>query len=85
MLLGDVTVKLIYANEIEDLVFDIALNDENLFPTFSHIIFEYIFNNLTIEIERKHVFDLVSRLQLNFKYNKNEKSTYEYLGKIINM
>lgn len=85
MVLGDVTVKLIYTNKLEDLVFDIALNDEVLFPTFSYIIFEYILNNLIFEIERKCILDLAKKIQLNFKYNKNEKIAYEYFLKIIKM
>lgn len=83
LITGDQLVTLIYTNNLETLVFDMALNGEGLISTFSCLMFEYILNNLLDENERIHILDLVNRLQLNFKLNTNEEEANEYIYKII--
>lgn len=83
MITGDLIVKLIYANSLETIVFDMALNDEVLFSSFSGFMFEFVLNNLANENEKQCVFDLVDRLQLNLKLNTNDETINGYIYKII--
>lgn len=83
MITGDHLVKQIYANNLETLVFEMALNDEALVSTFSCLIFEYILNNLFDENERSYVFDLVDKIQFNVKLNNSDDKHNEYVFKII--
>ncbi|VVC36854.1 Hypothetical protein CINCED_3A003660 [Cinara cedri] len=76
-------IKLIYAESLETLIFDMALNDEVLVLTFSSLMFEFILNNLVNEIEQKCIVDLVHRLQLNFKLSTSDEIANEYIYKII--
>ncbi|XP_025202207.1 transcription-associated protein 1-like [Melanaphis sacchari] len=80
---GDHLVKQIYANNLETLFFEMALNDEILVSTFSNLIFEYILNNLINENEKSHIFDLVDKIQLNVKLNYNDDKRDGYVYKII--
>jgi len=83
LITGDLMVKLIYANSLETIVFDMALNDEVLFSSFSGFMFEFVLNNLANENEKQCVFDLVDRLQLNLKLNTNDETINGYIYKII--
>jgi len=83
LITGDHLVKQIYANNLETLVFEMALNDEALVSTFSCLIFEYILNNLFDENERSYVFDLVDKIQFNVKLNNSDDKHNEYVFKII--
>lgn len=85
LITGDLFVKQIYNNNLEMLVFDLALNDEALVFTFSCIIFEFVFNHLFDEDTKLYTFDLINRLQINFKLNKNEEIINQYIFKIIQM
>lgn len=78
-------IKLIYKSNLEVIVFDIALSDETLASTFSCLIFDFILKNLTNENERPCLFDLINRLQLNFKLNSNEEIINKYIYKVIKM
>lgn len=80
---GDYIVKQIYANNLETIVFDMALNDEVLISTFSCWIFEFILNNLVNENEKQCIFDLTDKLQFHFKLNTNVEMVNEYIYKII--
>jgi len=83
LITGDHLVKQIYANNLETLVFEMALNDEVLVSAFSSLIFEYILNNLIDENEKSQIFDLVDKIQLNVKLNHNDDKRDEYVYKII--
>lgn len=78
-------IKQIYDNNLEVLVFDMALNDDNLVSIFGYLMFEFILNNLNNKNEEQCIFDLVNRLQLHFKLNTNEEITNNYIYQIIKM
>lgn len=79
----DDIIKLIYAENLEILIFDVALNDEALVLTFSSLIFEFILNNLVNETERECIIDLVNRLKFNFKLTTSDDMANEYIYKIL--
>lgn len=83
MITGDFIVKLIYANNLETLVFGMALKDEILVSCFCCLMFEFVLNNLVNENERQCICDLVDRLQSHLKLNTNDERTNEYIYKII--
>lgn len=83
LITGNIIIEQIYANSLETIIFDMALNDEVLISTFSCWMFEFILNNLDDENERQRIFDLVDKLQLNFKLNINKEMVDEYIYKII--
>lgn len=83
LITGDHLVKQIYANDLEILVFEMALKDEILVSTFSSLIFEYILNNLIDDNEKSRIFDLIDKIQLNVKLNYHDDKRDEYIYKII--
>lgn len=83
LITGDHLVKQIYANNLETLVFEMALNDEVLVTIFSSLIFDYILNNLFDENEKSRIFDLIDLIQLNVKLNHSDDKHDEYIYKII--
>lgn len=85
LIIESLTIKQIYESNLEVLIFDISLNDETLAPTFSCLIFHFILNNFTNDDEKPYMFDLVNRLQLNFKLNSNEEMVNKYIYKVIKM
>lgn len=81
--MGNHLIKLIYANNLDALVFQMTLNDGVLVSTFSSLMFEYILNNLDNETERWCILNLVDKIQLNVKQNHNEDTNNEYFIKTI--
>ncbi|XP_029341770.1 transformation/transcription domain-associated protein isoform X2 [Acyrthosiphon pisum] len=83
LITGDHLVKQIYANNLETLVFEMALKDEVLVSIFSSLIFDYILNNLFDENEKSRISDLLDKIQLNVKLNHSDDKHDEYVYKII--
>ncbi|XP_050530942.1 transcription-associated protein 1-like isoform X2 [Daktulosphaira vitifoliae] len=79
----DYIIQQIYSEQLEDLIFSIALADELLTSTFSPLIFDYILNNMENKKKFNHVTDLVNRLQLSLKINNNEELTTKFISQII--
>lgn len=74
-------IKLIYAERLDKLIFDIALNDEVLVYTFSRLIFEFVIKNFLDKTKSERIIDLLNRLQLNF----SNINVNDYIYKVLKM
>lgn len=73
----------IYDNNLETLVFDIALKNEVLVTTFTYYMFEYILINITDKDQKECIFELIEKIQLHYKFNLNDNIASNYISKII--
>lgn len=82
-IIGDSVIELVYDNNLESLVFDLALNDEVLRSIFGLWMLEYLLYYLIDKSKKSRIVDLIDRCLLYYKLNSNEEIVDDYICQII--